>query len=234
MRYRLLALPLFALITIGCGGGDNKAAPVAPPAPSAPAVTYDLAKYLIPTKTQTNKYITTNYENENGERYRQVKLTNYIEDFTLIDANKTQMSEDGKNKYNYMLDGKNLVQKDFTTSNIIETVERNVTVGKIVSDLNGTKCTISEHIDSSTVNNNKYTDILKKSCKKVSTSTATAGSFTIKTETTITKDTLYAKDNGLISMTKISCDDGVSDINNSQHNIKCKKEETILTDIIAN
>lgn len=233
MRYSLLALPLLALITIGCGDEKKKEAP-ATPTPVTPAVVYDFANYLIPTTTQTNKYNITNSSNEDGSIYRKGNLDNYQEGYILIDSNITNMSKDGVDKFKYVKNAKTIVQNDFTSGEMVKTINREFKINDTLSDINGTKCTASEAMTSTSVNSKTYTDIIKTTCAKTTQIKASAGGFNITTDKTVTEETLFAKEVGIVSVVNIDCEDAYSDINNSQHKIKCNKVETILTSVIAN
>ena len=225
MRYRLLALPLLALITIGCGGDEKSApAPLVPEATPTPVVTYDLKDYLIPSATQTNKYSVTNYKNTNQGAYTLGKIESYDDSYTLLDSNSTRMIRGSVDKYKYIVDSKNIVKEDFGTGSTIESVERNVTIGKVLSDINGTKCTVSEYINSKVINTDTtYTDLLNKQCKSATNNIPAGLSYYNET---IVEDTLYAKSKGIVSITKVTCN-YTPDTNTS----RCDKVETILTGI---
>ena len=220
MRYRLLALPLLALITIGCGGGDNKAAPapLVPESTKTPVVTYDFKEYLVTDVNRKNNYKEVIYDkNVTSNEYREQRTQKEpYEEKYVVDTTNTTMSMNGSDKVVYTFTDKN--QITITTKNEALSainplvIDRNITVDtakfiidKKEGDTNQTtitKCAIVEYVNSKKIGDYTRNDMIREECTNSFVSTGISNGTTAKVKNVITENYYYAKGLGLVLFVK--------------------------------
>ena len=223
---KILTLTLASAITftlIGCGGSDSKETDpkdvVLNYDKNSTSAKYDLSDYMFNKKGKILNYVRTIHTNKDGKKdYKNLDAnTTYYSVKTDINATKIDEYKNEKlDTENIIYDKKIKIVSDGTATDMVRYANNGDYIIKDISSASEQGisydsvllCKVDKHIDTITVNNNTFNDLLKVTCKGTIESQA-GQSFRnepIEYAQIIDIVEYFAKDYGEVKNTTEGCD----------------------------